>query len=271
MRTLLLALFILGAMAAAPGPSRTRVLASEREEINKTFELSPGARVEVSSISGPVTVEVGNSSTAEVHIVRSARSQAELDCVPMTVEGSPTSLVIRVDQSRDPGCRSIRRNDTVRLRLPASVDFRANSVSGDVTIGRLEGPVRIHSVSGSVRIGGAAGELDLSSISGGVEVDRATGHTRISSVSGSVLVSIAELGERGITADSISGSVEIRFLGRVDADVTVDSISGRVTSDLSEMTVTKRDESSYRGRLGAGGIPISISSISGNVRFTGGR
>ena len=264
MKIQLSALAVCGALLAAPLPS----FAAEREEINRSFELAPGAVVEVSSISGPVDVEVTGSSTAEVHVVRSARSRAELDCVPMTVEGSSTSLVIRVDQNRGADCRNIRRQDRVRLRLPASVHFRASSVSGDVTVGRLEGKVSLHSVSGSVHVGGAAGELDLSSISGNVTVDRATGFAKISSVSGSVLVAIDQLGERGVRATSISGDVELRFGGGVDADVSVDSISGRVTSEMSAMSVTKVSESSFRGRIGNGGTPITISSVSGNVRFT---
>jgi hypothetical protein len=268
MRTQLFALFVCGTVLAAPGPSNARALAAEREQIDRTFELSPGARVEVSSISGPVEVEVTDSATAEVHIVRSARSRAELDCAPMVVEGSPTSLIIRTEQDHGSRCRNAQRSEHVRLRLPASVDFRASSVSGDVTIGRLEGAVHLSSISGDVRVGGASGELDLSSISGKVEVDRATGYAKISSVSGSVLVSIAELGEGGITANSISGDVEFRFVGRVDADVTVDSISGRVSSELTDMTVTKVGDSSFRGRLGSGGARISLSSISGDVRFT---
>jgi hypothetical protein len=268
MRTLLSAVVVCAVLSAAPVSSNAAAPAAEREEINKTFELSPGARVDVSSISGPVDVEVTGSSTAEVHIVRSARSRAELDCVPMTVEGGGSSLTIRVQQDRGAGCRDIRRSDRVRLLLPASVNFKASSVSGDVTIGRLEGTVSLHSISGDVRVGGVSGELDVSSVSGSVTVDQATGYSKISSVSGSVLVSIAELGDRGITASSISGDVELRFGGSVDADVTVDSISGQVSSEMADMTVTKVSESSFRGRLGGGGTRISLSSISGDVRFT---
>src|SRR5215203_3588502 len=99
MRPWLTALVICAAALFAPAPSTARTLASERENIDRTFELSRGARVEVSSISGSVEVVVTESSTAEVHVTRSARSRAELDCAPMIVEGSPTRLVIRVDQS----------------------------------------------------------------------------------------------------------------------------------------------------------------------------
>lgn len=264
MRNQLLAVFVCAAALVAPAVSNAQ--SPEREQIDRTFELSPGASVEVSSISGPVEVEVTSSGLAEVHIVRTGRSKADLDCAPMTVEGSASRLVIRTEQSRK--CRNSQRHETVRLRLPASVAFKASSVSGDVQVGRLEGEVRLSSISGDVRVDGVSGLLDASSISGRVNVQNATGVVQLSSISGSVLVAIGELGESGISASSISGDVEFRFTAPVNADVRVDSISGRVRNDTGDMTVSKVGESSFRGRLGAGGTPITLSSISGDVRFT---
>ena len=50
----------------------------EKEEINQTYQLAPGARVDVSGINGRVEVETSNSNTAEVHIIRSARTKEDL-------------------------------------------------------------------------------------------------------------------------------------------------------------------------------------------------
>jgi DUF4097 and DUF4098 domain-containing protein YvlB len=266
MRTQSLAALAICALAGMPCAARS--FAAERQTIDKTFELSAGASVEVSSIAGPVVVEVSDSGTAEVHVVRTAPSQAEFDCAPMIVEGSADHLVVRVEQQHGSGCRNSRRTDAVRLRLPASVNFKASSVAGDVTIGRLEGTVDLNSIAGDVRLGGVAGRLDVSSVSGRVEVEHAAGRAKISSVSGPVVVAITELGEGGIDASSISGDVEFRFSGNVDADVTVDSISGDVSSNLPSAHLTKTGESSFRMRLGSGGTRISLSSISGDVRFT---
>ena len=52
---------------------------SERDEVNQTYELAAGARVEVSGINGAVDIETASGSTAEVHIVRSARSREDLN------------------------------------------------------------------------------------------------------------------------------------------------------------------------------------------------
>jgi len=53
----------------------------EREEINKIFQLSKDARVEVSGIAGTVEIETVESGAAEVHIVRSAATRAGIAAV----------------------------------------------------------------------------------------------------------------------------------------------------------------------------------------------
>lgn len=59
----------------SPRHSRDDSDYSERDEINQTYQLSAGARVEVRGINGTVDIETSSGNTAEVHIVRSARSR----------------------------------------------------------------------------------------------------------------------------------------------------------------------------------------------------
>ena len=50
-----------------------------REEIRQTYELSPGARVEISGLNGAVKIETSDTKTAEIYIERTATSQEALD------------------------------------------------------------------------------------------------------------------------------------------------------------------------------------------------
>ena len=51
----------------------------ERDEFNQTYQLAPGARVEVSSIRGSVKIMNADTATAEVQIIRTARTRADLE------------------------------------------------------------------------------------------------------------------------------------------------------------------------------------------------
>ena len=61
-----------------------------REEIRKSYELSPGARVEVSGINGWVKIETSDSKTADVYIERTGESQEVLNRRKITIDSTPS-------------------------------------------------------------------------------------------------------------------------------------------------------------------------------------
>jgi hypothetical protein len=67
----------------------------------------------------------------------------------------------------------------------------------------------------------------------------------------------------------VSGSVEIGFKSDINAYLDAEHVSGQ---DYLEVPNVMRDDdgrsSGLRARIGAGGTPISISSVSGNIRLT---
>ena len=300
MKNKLLIAFLMAAAIVAAAPQTTNIFAQddrsedgdfqERDETRETYQLSPGARVEVSSISGSVDIETGNTDRAEVHIVRTARRRADLEYRRIIVEHTPTSLMVRGEQERERRVpRGVDVRQRVTLKLPRQVDLSTSSVSGSVRIGGVDGPVKVSSVSGSVRVGDTSGDVRVtsvsgsvnigevnggvraSSISGSLEVGQAVGHFEVSSVSGSVTAAIARLAERGLSIKSISGPVELRFSGDINADLEASSISGGVYVDVPNVTLQgKLNSSNVSARIGSGGAPITISSVSGSVRLTRG-
>src|SRR5688572_31229112 len=99
------ALFIALHMTAAGsngGPPIARVIEqheqsdggdfTEKEEVRRSYQLAPGARVEVSGIHGAVKIETAATDTAEIYIVRSARRREDLNFRRITVEQTGGSL-----------------------------------------------------------------------------------------------------------------------------------------------------------------------------------
>jgi putative adhesin len=281
----------------------------EKDEIRKTFALSPGARVEVSSIRGSVEIETANIEVAEVHIVRSARSRADLEQFKIDIESTPQSLVIRGQQGRrnsGSGYGPDVRHQ-VTLKLPRRVELSVRSISGHVRIGDLEGQLVVSSVSGSLRVGAVDGRVQVNSVSGSVSVGAVNGQVQVSSVSGDVDIGqvnqpveiksvsgsvkvgqavdfldvssvsgalsagISKLGERGVKINSVSGSVELRFTDELNAQLSTNSISGKVSIEVPNVTMqSEPGASAIRALIGKGGPPISINGVSGGVRLVRG-
>ena len=259
----------------------------ERDESNQTFQLTPGARVEVSSIRGDVEISNSDTATAEVQIIRTARSLADLEYHKIEVAHAGNSLVVRGIQ--EPGRRgqNIQVNHKVILKLPRRIDLSVSSISGPLKVGDVDGQTHVRSISGSANIGNVGGKLQVSSVSGSLEIGNVGAESRVRSISGNVRLgqvngsldvssvsgglnaTLVSLSPQGIHIRSVSGSIEIRFKSEVNADFSAEGISGQVYLDIPNVTRDSDERSSnVRARIGGGGTRITISSVSGNIRLT---
>jgi hypothetical protein len=220
----------------------------EREEIRQTYELAPGARIEVSTIAGSVDVETSEGNRAEVQIIRMGKTRKDFDCYKINIEHSPASLLIRHQQASEGACRNVRDRQRVLLRVPRNVDLKLNAIAGPVTVEEIEGTLR------------------MSGIAGKVEVAQALGYSEISGISGSLHMKISRLGQRGIRVSGIAGRADFRIAEDVNADLSVSGLLGDIDNGAN-VTLTKVGISNFRGRIGSGGPPISVSGISGSVAF----
>ena len=260
----------------------------ERDEFNQTYQLAPGARVEVSSIRGSVDIVSADTSTAEVKIIRSARSRADLEYHKIEVEQTGNSLVVRgLQEPRERSRENIQVDHHVILRLPRHIDLAVSSISGSVKAGDVNGEMRLSSISGSANAGNVGGKLRVSSISGSLDVGSVAADARVNSISGDVRIgqvngsldvtsvsggvnaTLANLSQQGIQIKSVSGSIEIGFKSDINADFNADHISGQVYLEMPNVVRDSDEKSSnVRARIGAGGTPITILSVSGNIRLT---
>ncbi|HKY44677.1 MAG TPA: DUF4097 family beta strand repeat-containing protein [Pyrinomonadaceae bacterium] len=277
-----------GAPQAEFTPGAQRGDFQERDEFNKTYELPPGARVEVSSIRGRVVISNTESTTAEVQIIRTARTRADLEYHKIEVEHTGNSLVVRgVQEPEDRRHQNVQVNHQVILKLPRRIDLAVSSVSGSLKAGDVDGQTTVSSISGSATIGNVGGKLQVSSVSGSLDTGNVGADARVTSVSGNVRLgqvngsldvtsvsgalnaALVSLSPQGIHIKSVSGSVEIAFKNDVNADFSAEHVSGDVDLDMPNVTRESEVKSpNVRARIGAGGTPITITSVSGNIRLT---
>lgn len=272
----------------APSTGFTQRDFKERDEFNQTYQLPQGARVEISSIRGSVKITNSDSATAQVHIIRTARTRADLEYHKIEVAQTGNTLVVRgVQEPDERGRRNIQVNHQIILKLPRSIDLSVTSVSGSLQSGDVDGQVHVSSISGSANFGNVGGKLQVNSVSGSVEVGNVgadarvnsvsgnvglghvNGSLNVTSVSGGVTATLLSLSPQGIKINSVSGSIEIGFKSEVNADFTAEHVSGQVYLDVPNVVRESEEKSSnVRARIGSGGTPITISSVSGSIRLT---
>ncbi|HVG17751.1 MAG TPA: hypothetical protein VNI02_01770 [Blastocatellia bacterium] len=240
-----------GLSAYAQDKPRDKGDLPEREEIRQSYQIAPGARVEIANINGPLEIETVSGNTAEIYVVRSARSKADLEYRKIIVENTPTSFRLYSQEPED----GLGNNITVRHRAVLKLP-RPSALS-------------VRNINGSARVGDVDGPITLGNINGPLEIGQATEFAELSNINGNMGLTIVRLGERGIRLRNVNGNINLRFLNEVNADLEVRSFNGTVNSSLPNLSVQKTGRSDFRGQIGAGGTPITGSHINGVITIRG--
>jgi hypothetical protein len=224
-----------------------------REEIRKSYELSPGARVEVGGINGGVKIETSDSKTAEVYVERTGKSQEVLGRRKVTIEATADTLTVRAETADTSFLARIfgsSPTERVTLRLPRAISLVAKGINGSVFAGEIDGSVEVKGVNGKV------------------DIARASGAATFKGINGNIAVALQQIDKGGVDISGINGNIELRLNDGVNADLDAHGMNGNVVSDLPNVTIDKSRHGRYTAQIGTGGNSINATGINGNIHLT---
>src|ERR1043165_4775763 len=223
-----------------------RIRATGDEEEHHTYRLTAGAHIDVSNISGPVSIQATGGWSAEVSIYRTAPNPDDLAHRKVSVEQTSSGLTIR---QKNDGTETFKINllNRVVLKLPRQVSVSGRSISGDFIID------------------GISGAIDLNGISGNADVRHFNGSLTVSGVSGNVHLAIDRLNDAGMRVNSVSGNVYLQLARNLNGELSVSNTSGGVSNGIEGLAVAKDGTASYSARLGSGESRIVVSNVTGAV------
>ena len=161
-------------------------------------------------------------------------------------EASDIQLVLGVEMAAQTRCVSMQVDFDVAV--PAGVNLRGLTVSGNIEATNVQSDVFATTVSGNIDI-------------------TTTGIAEAVAVSGSIDVVVGEADwDQDLAFTAVSGSVVVRVPSNTNASVTATTISGTVTTDFP-LGGTARNRS---GNIGQGGPRLIMTAVSGNVRLRSG-
>lgn len=248
--------------AGSTGHEVTKAVTAQ--EAHQTYQLAAGAHVDVSNISGPVSVEAIDGSSAEVHIYRTAKNSSDLAYRKVFVEQTSSGLTIRQKPESGEPSRIDLLNRVV-LKLPRRVSVSGKSISGDFNISGVDGAVDLNSISGSVDISGVSGAVDLNSISGSVDAKHLNGPLTVSGVSGNVRVAVARITDAGLSVSNVSRNVYLRLASDLNAELSISNTTGGVSNKIPGLAFDDGGASNHSARLGSGGPRIVVSNVTGSI------
>ena len=219
----------------------------EKDEFRQSYTLAAGSQVEVKAINGSVTIETASGSTAEVHVIRSARKREDLEYRKVVVEQTGNRFIVRGENDSE-GRRHADVRQQIMLKLPRKVDLEVHGINGSVKAAEIEG-------RGSV-----------SGVNGKVELTQVGGVNRISGINGSVSVNVARLDPEGMKISGVNGRVDVQFASDLNAEIHASGINGKVETDLPATSLLSEwSRSNFKAKVGSGGPIISVSGVNGKV------
>lgn len=265
-------------MACNQGLLQKTVPIPEREEIQQSYTLSPGARVTITHLPfGSLVVQPVDTMVAELRIIRSAATDSDLKCSRISVIHTSASLNIRGDDNSDCIPPHSAITQSVLLRLPRSVSIEMNTISATLMVGEAEGrgpdfvtdavgrkiarPLNRPYVYGK----GFNGSVSLRNINGPVKLVQGTGETRISGVNGAVRVALRHPDSKSLTINGITGGVTLLWGATFNGQITTYNLRGSLLSRGTSTASPEDTKGRYRIPTGSEASMVSVSGVIGDV------
>jgi len=234
---------------------------SETAEWRKTYELSPGGRVEINNVNGRIDVEPSAGNTVEVVAQKLAKAttpaaakealeriEIREEVSPSTVQKESVSISTRLPRGGgwfDMGGAQVKYS----VRVPAGAEVKFTTVNGGVSVTGLSGRVTAETTNGGVVAREISGTIDASTTNGGVDVE------------------LARLGEGGAKLGCTNGGIKLRLPADAKASISASVTNGGIDTSGLSIETTQSSRRRLEGRLNGGGAPIQIEGTNGGIRI----
>lgn len=207
----------IAAPAAAPhaaAPLAAATAPAPAANLDTTFAIPAGARVEIENYAGAVVVRTWNRP--EVRVVAS-RSE------PGRVKIHNTGAVVRIESTSP---RGPARIVDYEVTIPATAPLRISGPFTDVEVAGAGADIAVETVKGNVQVRGGNGQISLRSVEGSVSLEQARGRISLSAVNDGIRASRLD-GE--ISAETINGNIRLEAIR--SGNVSASTINGTLTYD----------------------------------------
>jgi DUF4097 and DUF4098 domain-containing protein YvlB len=232
------------------------------EKFDKTVALAKDGKVDISNISGDITVLSWSQDQVKIEALKiseaSSLEKAKENAAKVTIEVVPEGSLLRIETKYPKsdkfwGGDSVNVSVNYKLWIPEKAALKATNISGDISAEAIGGAVALKAVSGDIHLTKAAGGADCNTVSGDVTVAEVTGSAFLKSVSGDVKAS----GVKGsVEAESVSGDIGLTEVSEAST-VRVKALSGEV---LYRGGVSKQGNYSLKSHSGTVTLYIPADS-----------
>jgi hypothetical protein len=228
--------------------------ARETAEWRKSYQLSPGGRVEVRNVNGRIEVQPSEGNTVEIVALKSARAgspeaaKEALGRIEIVDSSSGDLIKVETRLPRGGGMFNMGSSEVrYTVKVPAAAEVEFATVNGGVEVTGLTGRIKTETTNGGIvgrRIGGP---IEASTTNGGVEVD------------------VTRVAENGVRLGCTNGGIKLRLPSDAKANISASVTNGGISADGLAIEVTESSRRRLEGRLNGGGPQVRLEGTNGGI------
>jgi DUF4097 and DUF4098 domain-containing protein YvlB len=252
----------------------------EVERTTRTVNIGANGEIDITNISGDMTVTRGGGSAVTIEIVKTARADTSEDAkallalvsVDVVERGTRAEAKVRYpneEELRRRNRRNINVDVAFNITVPQQTRVVLHSISGNFDVRDVSGVLSLDTISGNIRLANSGRSASAKTISGNVELADTSveGMLTAATISGSLR--FKGVTARGLELSTVSGTIVLQ-------DVASDRIEGQAISGDVEFSGDfeangRYEFTSHSGSVklaigGKTGFQIDATSFSGGIR-----
>lgn len=234
--------------------------ATLKETIEKTFDVRPGATVQLTNVNGRVTVKAWDQP--RVRIVAVKEVKADRDQLREAMKE------LRVDiQPRDGGLviKTRHPETDVSTIFDWLLGDRVHSeVTYDVTVPRNMN-VDVENTNGGIYVSDVTGRHELDTTNGRISVERCAGSLDATTTNGGIQAELTRVSKgTPMRFETTNGRIVVTVPPDFAADIDAATTNGAIRTDLP-VTTQRAGDNSLRGKINGGGTPIRMRTTNGGI------
>jgi hypothetical protein len=246
--------------------------AQHTRSVERTIDLQPDGKVELSAVAGSVRVTTWDRPAVEMALQIDGKTAAAVDDIDVQVEGDESHLKIRTSNADSDGMglldllglgASGGPATNYTLQVPKTATLRISTKSGTVDVTGVEGDVIVEGMSASVHVRDIGGRVIAGTFSGPLRAENVRGELIFGTFSGDLSLRATSLPAKS-QIGSFSGNAEVVLPADAAFNLkTESSWGGTVTSDFAMPDSAAQEDGSIP--IGGGGPMIAFESFSGDL------
>jgi DUF4097 and DUF4098 domain-containing protein YvlB len=235
--------------------------ATLKQTIDKTFDVRPGASVQLTNVNGRVTIKAWDQPRVKVVALKEVEAdRAELQKAmnDLRVEMQPRDggLVITTRYPKEHESHSIfdwlLGNDvdaqvTYELTVPRTMNVDVENTNGGIYLSDVTGKHELDTTNGKISVTRCAGSLDATTTNGGIDAEL----TRVTK-------------GQPMRFETTNGRIEVAVPANFAADIDASTTNGSIKTDLP-VTTQSAGENRLRGTINGGGTLLRMHTTNGGI------